>query len=71
MNDIEVLRTAKADSIFARIPFVMLTGHRDELTRKTARDLGAEAYLTKPIAIPEFLSAVGSLLKKEGPTLLQ
>ena len=67
MNGIEVLRTAKADPTYAKIPFVMLTGHTDELTRKTSRDLGAEAYLTKPIAITEFLSTIGSLLKKRRP----
>ena len=69
-NGFEVLRTAKADPIYARIPFVMLTGHRDERALKTSRDLGAEAYLTKPIAITEFLSTIGHFLKDKDPALL-
>ena len=70
MTGMEVLRTAKADPIYAGIPIVMHTGHTDELTRKTARDLGAQAYLTKPIAITEFLSTIDHFLKEEDPTLL-
>ena len=69
MDGMEVLKTAKADPTDAKIPFLMLTGHSDELTWKVAQDLGAEAYLTKPIAVTEFLSTIGSLLRKEDLTL--
>jgi CheY-like chemotaxis protein len=70
INGFEVLRTAKADPIYARIPFVMLTGHRDEQALKASRDLGVEAYLSKPIAVTEFLSAIGHFLKDKDPALL-
>ena len=69
-NGFEVLRTAKDDPIYAGIPFVMLTGHRDEQALKTSRDLGAEAYLSKPIAVTEFLSTIGHFLKDKDPALL-
>ena len=70
MNGIEVLTAVKADPIYAKIPFLIITGHRDEQTLKKSRDLGIEAYLTKPIAIPEFLSTVGHILKEKHSTLL-
>ncbi len=70
MNGIEVLRTIKADPIYAKIPFFIITGHCDEQTLKTALDLGVEAYLTKPIAITEFLFTIDRFLKEKDPTLL-
>jgi CheY-like chemotaxis protein len=70
MNGIEVLRTAKADPIYAKIPFLIITGHRDEQTLKTSLDLGVEAYLTKPIAVTEFLSTIDHFLKEKDPPLL-
>ena len=69
-NGFEVLRTAKADPIYAGIPFVMLTGHRDERALKASRDLGVEAYLAKPIAVTEFLSTISHFLKDKDPALL-
>ena len=62
MNGIEVLKTAKADPVLAKIPFLMVTGSSDEQTLKASRDLAVEAYLTKPISIPEFLSTVAYFL---------
>jgi CheY-like chemotaxis protein len=68
MNGIEVLRTVKTDPIFASIPFLIITGHRDEQTLKTSRALGVEAYLTKPITIPTFLSTIGHFLNERTST---
>ena len=62
MNGIEVLKEVKADPVFARIPFLIITGHRDEQTLKTSRALSVEAYLIKPIAIPELLSTIAYFL---------
>lgn len=68
MNGIEVLRTAKADPIAAKIPFMIVTGSNDERTLKTSHDLAVEAYLTKPVDIMEFLSTVDGLLNAAAPT---
>ena len=67
MNGLEVLRTAKADPIVAKIPFLIVTGSSDERTLKTSRDLEVEAYLTKPLDITEFLSTVDGLLNAASP----
>jgi CheY-like chemotaxis protein len=69
MSGLDVLRTAKADPINAGIPFVVRTGHTDEVTRKTAYNLGAEAFLTKPTDIAEFLSTIGRFLGDTNPAL--
>jgi CheY-like chemotaxis protein len=63
MNGLEVLRAVKADPFVANIPFLILTGHSDKQSLNSSRDLGVEAYLNKPIAIPEFLAAIASFLK--------
>jgi CheY-like chemotaxis protein len=70
MNGLEVLATVKADPMYAKIPFLLITGHRDEQTLKTSHDLGVAACLTKPIAVKEFLTTVTQFLEDEDPTSL-
>lgn len=65
MNGIDVLKTVKADPAYAKIPFVVSTGHTDTLTMQTLLDMGADTYLTKPISIPEFLVTIGSFLQEK------
>ena len=68
MDGIEVLTTVKADPIYAKIPFLILTGHRDERMLKVSRDLGVEACLTKPITVTVFLSTIARILNESDPT---
>lgn len=58
MTGIELLRTVKAEPQIANIPFVVLTGQHNEHTLKLAHALGVTAYLTKPVAISDFLSTI-------------
>jgi two-component system alkaline phosphatase synthesis response regulator PhoP len=58
MNGIDVLRTVKADVLLAKIPFVIITGQSDRELVQTAHDLGVAAYLTKPLAINDFLAVI-------------
>lgn len=62
MNGLEVLKTVKADPLYAKIPFVMATGRTDTLTRRTLLELGVDSYLTKPISIAEFFMTLGRFL---------
>lgn len=66
MNGIDVLKTVKADAVYAKIPFVVSTGHTDPLTMQTVLDLGADTYLTKPISIINLLATVGGFLWEKG-----
>ena len=70
MNGIEVLRAVKADPIYAKIAFVIVTAHDDERTLKTSQDLGVEAYLTKPRVGTEFLSTIVYFLTEKDSALL-
>ncbi|MBZ0307569.1 MAG: response regulator [Anaerolineae bacterium] len=64
MGGIEVLRTVKTNPIWAQIPFFIVTGHHDKQTMKTARDLGATAYLTKPLAVTNLLSTIAQFVSE-------
>lgn len=64
MNGMELLRVVKSDPVYAKTPFIIITGHRDEIILNKSRHLGVDGYLTKPVAIPEFLSTVSQFLKE-------
>jgi CheY-like chemotaxis protein len=63
MTGIDVLRTVKADPLLAKIPFVIITGQSDHELVQTAHDLGVAAYLTKPLAINDFLAVIVRFLQ--------
>lgn len=46
------------------IPFIFLTGMADRSNMRQGMDLGADDFLSKPIAIPELLGAIRSRLEK-------
>lgn len=54
----EVLAEIKADPTLRRIPVVVLTTSSAERDILTSYDLHANSYVTKPLDIDEFLSAV-------------
>jgi CheY-like chemotaxis protein len=63
MNGIDVLRTIKADPLLAIIPFVIITGQSNKEIVQIAHNLGVDAYLTKPVAITEFLYVINRFLQ--------
>jgi PAS domain S-box-containing protein len=58
----QILITFKSDARTERIPVIILTADAsaDQATR--LRDLGADAYLTKPVDVPDFLAALDEVL---------
>ncbi|HEX2208684.1 MAG TPA: PAS domain S-box protein [Longimicrobium sp.] len=62
LNGEEVLRRLRADPRTAHIPVVIISADatRDSLDR--LRALGADAYLTKPLDLDEFLATLGTHL---------
>ena len=58
----QILITFKSDARTERIPVIILTADAsaDQATR--LRDLGADAYLTKPVDVPGFLAALDEVL---------
>jgi PAS domain S-box-containing protein len=58
----EVLRRLRAEPRTATIPVVVITADATRTTVERLRTAGADAYLTKPLDIDEFLETVGRLL---------
>ncbi len=57
----EVLADIKGDDALKRIPVVVLTTSRAEEDIVRSYNLHANAYVTKPVALPDFLAAVRAL----------
>lgn len=57
----EVLRLIRADPALRLTPVVVLTSSREEQDLFESYQLGANAYLVKPVEFEAFVSAVGKL----------
>jgi chemotaxis family two-component system response regulator Rcp1 len=60
-NGLEVLREVKADEDLRRIPVVILTTSQAEQDIVQSYDLHANAYISKPVDLNQFLSVVKAI----------
>ena len=72
MNGLEVLTRMRADERMRRIPVVILSSSREETDLARSWDLGANAYVIKPVDVDQFFDAVRTLgrfwaVLNEGP----
>lgn len=51
-NGLDLVREVRAQPAYAAVPIVVLSGHRDDETRRAAFDAGAADYLLKPVSLP-------------------
>ncbi len=63
MGGHEVLRQVKQDSRFKRLPIIVLTTSERPDDIRQAYELGANAYLLKPVAFTRFMDVLGQLGK--------
>jgi len=61
MNGLEVLTRMRADEHMRRIPVVILSSSREESDLARSWDLGANAYVIKPVDVDQFFEAVRTL----------
>ena len=61
MNGLDVLRELKAHHTLRNIPVVVLTTSQAEADVWRSYNLHANAYVPKPVSLPEFLDVVRSL----------
>ncbi len=61
MDGIEVLRTVKGDERLKTLPVVVLTSSSDEKDMLKSYQLGANAYVVKPVNFQQFADAVKEL----------
>jgi two-component system response regulator len=61
MNGLDVLTQMRADERYRRIPVVILSSSREESDLARSWDLGANAYVIKPVDVDQFFDAVRTL----------
>jgi DNA-binding NarL/FixJ family response regulator len=64
MNGHRVLEALRTEPRTAHLPFVFLTGWNELEDVRTGMNLGADDYLTKPVAPDELLTAIRTRLKR-------
>lgn len=62
LSGFEVLKELRADAETRTLPILMLTAKGQATDRRTARDLGVDAFVTKPFANDEVVATVARLL---------
>jgi CheY-like chemotaxis protein len=61
VDGLEVLAQVKKDAELKTIPVVMLTSSREERDLASSYGLGVNAYVVKPVAFPDFVTALKEL----------
>jgi two-component system response regulator len=61
MNGLDVLTRMREDEHMRRIPVVILSSSREESDLARSWDLGANAYVIKPVDVDQFFDAVRTL----------
>src|ERR1700683_1421260 len=61
VDGLEVLRQVKSDPNLKHIPIVMLTSSREERDLVRSYELGANAYVVKPVDFQKFVESVREL----------
>ncbi|MFZ5515030.1 MAG: response regulator [Candidatus Zhuqueibacterota bacterium] len=61
VNGLEVLRIIKNDPDLRLIPVVMVTSSQEEPDLKEAYEMGANAYVVKPVDVQQFMNAIKEL----------
>lgn len=61
MDGLAVLKHIRQDGELRRLPVIVLTTSREEEDRLRSYDLGANAYITKPVGFQNFSEAVRTI----------
>lgn len=62
MDGLKLIDLVRRDSIHSRIPIIVITTEGAQADRQRALDLGANAYITKPIRASQLVDCVLELL---------
>ena len=63
MDGLKLVRRVRMDPVHKAVPIIVITTETSEEDRNRALELGANAYINKPIQAPQVLSKVRELLK--------
>ena len=64
VDGLELCRALKMDSVYKRVPVIMLTAKSEEMDKVLGLELGADDYITKPFGIRELLARVKVVLRR-------
>ncbi|MEL0067667.1 MAG: response regulator [Gammaproteobacteria bacterium] len=67
-SGIQTLKRIRNDDVLSDIPIMMLTARVEESDKVNGLDSGCDDYMTKPVAIREFLSRIKALLRRHNST---
>ena len=62
MDGLKLVKRIRSDAVHQNVPIVIITTEGAEEDRQRALQLGANAYITKPIQAPQVISTVKELL---------
>jgi two-component system cell cycle response regulator DivK len=62
ISGLELIEAMKADPALAAIPIMAVTAYAARGDEERIREAGAEAYVSKPVTVTQFLAAVHSLI---------
>jgi two-component system chemotaxis response regulator CheY len=66
MDGLKLVKRVRSDPTHKDTPIIIITTEGSSEDRKRALELGANAYITKPIQAPQVIAQVKQLLKIEG-----
>ena len=64
MDGYKVCGLLKHDSRYSKIPIILFTARAQKEDEELGREVGADAYITKPFEPPVLLAKIDELLKK-------
>jgi len=65
MDGYKVCGLLKADTRYNKIPIIMFTARAQESDKKMGKEVGADAYITKPFEPQALLEKIHQLLKEQ------
>jgi len=65
MDGLKLVKRVRSDPAHKDTPIIVITTESAHEDRQRAMDLGANAYITKPIQAPQVISTVKKLLRQE------
>jgi two-component system, chemotaxis family, chemotaxis protein CheY len=65
MDGLKLVKRVRSDPAHSQVPIIVITTEGSNEDRQRALQLGANAYITKPIQAPQVIAKVKELLKIE------
>jgi two-component system, chemotaxis family, chemotaxis protein CheY len=65
MDGLKLIKRIRSDAVHRDVPIIIVTTEGSQEDRQRALQLGANAYITKPIQAPQVISKVKELLRIE------